>query len=80
MEFDGRQFELTVFSPVKEDGVYLELDELTTENRVSVADVFYSDADGRMTFSAFQRDLPIAAIEWLIARARERLTPRADAV
>jgi hypothetical protein len=80
MEFDGRQFELTDFSPVREDGTYLELDELTSGNRVTVADVFYSDADGTMTFSAFQRDLPLAAIEWLIARARESLIPPADAV
>ena len=80
MEVDGRRFEQTLASHVKADGMYLELDEVTTGSRVSAADVFYSDADGTMRFSAYEPDLPLAAIEWLIVEARRRLPLRADAV
>lgn len=45
-----------------------------------VANVLYSNVTGEMSLSAYQRDLPLAAIEWLIACAKQRLPPRAGSV
>ena len=54
------------------DGMVLEL--VAVSGGV-VADVFYSDTTGEMTLSGYQRYLPQAAVEWLIAHAKVRLPP-----
>ena len=77
MLFDGRHFALTVVS--SQDAFTMELDDVTDGGRETVADVQILDADGRLTFTAFRRDLPLAAVEWLIASARVRLAPAPDA-
>lgn len=80
MDVQGRRFELTMASDVQADGMWLELDEMRGEDRESAAAVFYSDADGTMTFTGYQDGLPLAAIEWLVAEARRRLPHQSDAV
>lgn len=80
MDVYGRQFELTLASDLQADGMHLELDELTSGTRVTVASVFYSDVDGSMSFSGYAPDLPLGAIEWLIEEAQKRLPPSSPAV
>lgn len=74
-EFEGRRYEVLLGSDVQADGMYLELAELTDAAAASVV-VFRSDADGRMTFSASCRDLPLAAVEWFVVEAKRRLEKR----
>ncbi|HEY0646757.1 hypothetical protein [Phenylobacterium sp.] len=71
-EIAGRQYEVIVGSDVAErDGMYLELYDAAEQ----ILEVFYSDADGSMTFSAFRSDLPLAVVEWAIAEGKARLIP-----
>jgi len=80
--FDGRPYQLLFGSDVQRDGVYLELNDVSGASPVVVLFAFYSDADGRMTFSAYREDVPFEAVEWFTAEARRRLpsvTPAPDA-
>lgn len=71
-EIAGRQYEVIVGSDVAErDGLYLELNGAGEQ----IVQVFYSDADGLMTFTAFKTDLPLVAVEWAIAEGEARLIP-----
>jgi hypothetical protein len=76
VEFEGQQYELLLGSDVPNDGTYLELAEAADRKSGASLCVFRSDADGRMTFSARCKDLPLAAVEWFIAEAKRRLTDR----
>lgn len=51
--------------------MYLEI----SDGAEQLIEVFYSDADGLMTFSAYRQDLPLALVEWAIAEGKSRLTP-----
>ncbi len=73
-KFAGLAFEARMASDLIHDGMVLEL--LDGAGDV-VADVFYSNITGEMSFSAYRRDLPLAVIEWLIACAKVQLPPRA---
>ena len=80
--FDGRPYELLFGSDVQHDGVYLELNDVSGPSPVVVLFAFYSDADGRMTFSAYREDVPLEVVEWFAGEARRRLpsvTPAAAA-
>jgi len=71
-EIAGRQYEVIAGSdPPESDGMYLELYEAAEQ----LLEVFYSDADGSMTFSAYRQDLPLVVVEWAIAEGKARLTP-----
>jgi hypothetical protein len=70
--FAGRRYTVTLASHVKNDGMLLELED---ESGATVAEVFYSDATGAMTFTTWQPNLPLEAAEWLIAEANVRLPP-----
>jgi hypothetical protein len=81
MEIEGRTFELVIASDVHtRDGLGVELEELVEGERHTVAEVFRSDEDSTVMFSAYERNLPLAAVQFLIRRAEERLTPHVDAV
>jgi hypothetical protein len=79
VEFRGRQYELIRASDIERDGMWLELYDLTANERPEVLDAFYSDATGEMSFTANAPDLPFELVEWFVARARELLPPRAAA-
>jgi hypothetical protein len=59
-------------SDLVRDGMALELVEASGK---PVAEVFCCEATAEMTFSACRRDLPLAAIDWLVVRAKVRLPP-----
>jgi hypothetical protein len=52
------------------DGMALEL---TTDNGRRLAEVFQEDGSGRRTVTVFEPDVPLEAIEWLLAEAASRL-------
>lgn len=75
MEFDGRKFTSVRGSDVQRDGMFIEVSEQVGSSEHVVLEVFYSDEDNRMTFTAFQKDLPFELIEQIVQTARARLTP-----
>ena len=72
VEILGQSYTAVVGSDVDRDGMYLELSD---SSQVVIAEVFYSDEIGSMTFTAHKADLPLPVVEWLIARAKIRLVP-----
>jgi len=76
VEFEGKQYYLVMGSDVIRDGMWLEFYGQTDGDAgVLVLTVFYSNADGRMSLTAYETDLPLQMVEWFIARARELLPP-----
>ncbi|WP_050577523.1 hypothetical protein [Sinorhizobium arboris] len=71
IEIDGRRFRLIRGSDVQRDGMYLELSD--TDAQKALAEVFYSDETGRMTFWAREEDIPFEAVELLIERSKQFL-------
>lgn len=53
------------------DGMGLELTR--DDDGHCVAEVFEDDESGRRTVSVFERDVPLAAVEWLLPEAHTRL-------
>lgn len=49
--------------------------ELSNSSKAVIAEVFYSDDSGSMTFTSYQADLPLPVLEWLIVQAKLRLVP-----
>ena len=62
-------------SDVNRDGLGVEL---LSETGDSVAEVFRSDREHTLILNTFSHDVPIEAVELLIARAKERLEPFED--
>jgi len=56
------------------DGLGFEVYDITDTLKELVVEIFCSDVDGQMTFSAFKPDLPLELIVWSIHQARERLS------
>ena len=73
-EFGGRHFQTVRGSDVIRDGMYLELIEGSDE-MVALAEIFFSDETEDFVFNTFGNDLPLEAVEWLIAEARVLLPP-----
>ncbi|MEY9559986.1 hypothetical protein [Sinorhizobium fredii] len=61
-------------SDVQRDGMYLELSDADT--RKVVAEVFYSGKAGRMSFTAYEEDLPLEAVELLMNAANSFFLPQ----
>jgi hypothetical protein len=64
-----------VASDVNRDGVGVEL---LSETGEVVAEVFRSDRDRTVLVNTFSFDVPLRALELLLARANERLNPFED--
>lgn len=75
IEFGGRNFTLIRGSDVQRDGMYLEISEKMHGGTHVVLEVFYRDEDGRMTLTAFAKDLPLELVEFTAQTAREWLPP-----
>lgn len=72
VEIAGQSYEVVVGSDIQRDGMYLEA---WNEAKAVIAEVFYSDQDGTMTFTGYFPDLPLPFVEWMICHAKARLTP-----
>jgi hypothetical protein len=66
-----------VASDIHRDGLGVEL---LSENGEVVAEVFRSDHDHTVLVNTFSFDVPLRALELLLARAKERLNPFDDGV
>jgi hypothetical protein len=75
IEILGQSYAVTVGSDIQRDGMYLEVED---GEKAVLAEVFYRDHDDSMTFTGYRADLPLPLVEWLIAHAKERLTPRRE--
>lgn len=75
MRVGGRDYTYIMGSDVQRDGMYLELALANDGQEEVLAEVFYSDVDGTMTFSGYVPDLPLEVVEWLISEAHRRLAP-----
>ncbi|WP_417230216.1 hypothetical protein [Brevundimonas sp.] len=75
MKVREREVVWTMGSDVQRDGMYLLFFYAGYEHENPVAEVFYSDQDGAMSFSAFEPDLPLEVVERLISEARKALPP-----
>lgn len=71
-EFGDKRYELLRVSDVDRDGMWLELRDATYNE---VLTIFYSDASGQMTFTAYEQDLSLDLVEWFIQKARQALPP-----
>lgn len=60
-------------SDIQRDGMFLEL--LESASGDVVGEVFYSDRTGQFAISLERPDIPLEAVEALIAAARQRLLP-----
>ena len=67
----NRNFELLRGSDINRDGMYLEMSE--TGGQAGIAEVFYSDQTGEFVLNTFGNDIPLAAIEWIVTRAKADL-------
>lgn len=72
VEILGQNYAAIVGSDLQRDGMYLELSD---SSKAVIAEVFYRDDTGSMTFTSYQADLPLPVLEWLIAQAKLRLVP-----
>lgn len=75
MKVRDREVLCTVGSDNQRDGMYLMLFHADDVYETALAEVFYSDETGAMSFSASEQDLPLEVVEWLIEEARKRLPP-----
>jgi hypothetical protein len=61
-------------SDVERDGMFLELYEGADAHSGSpLAEYFYSDVDGSMTLTEYERGVPAAALAWLQSEGARRL-------
>jgi hypothetical protein len=76
-ESDGRRFEVLMASDVVRDGMTLELTDLDQARGPGPSlEVFYSDEDGTMTFSALRPiDVPMEILTRFVEVARSNLPP-----
>jgi hypothetical protein len=74
-EIAGQTYRVVVGTDLERDGMFVEI---ANSDGVNLAEVFYSDKDGRMTFTAWKQELPLEVVEWAAVYARERLTPVGD--
>lgn len=72
--FNNRDYTVEVGSDVNpRDGMMIELWD---DAEVQVMEVYYDDPSGRFTVNTFGNDVDLEIVDWLIARARLKLTPK----
>lgn len=75
VELGGQTFEFVRGSDVDRDGFYVEAISPNAPAGECVAELFYSDKDGGITFTAFQPNLPIELIEYMVTEGRKSIVP-----
>ena len=74
----SRHYQFLLGSDLARDGMYLEANETSGHERITVGEVFYCDADRRFSFTAFVDNLPLELVERLASEARRRLPSLTD--
>jgi hypothetical protein len=76
MKIDGREYSVLMGSDVDRDGLFLELYAGADPYQGSpLAECFYSDGDGSMSFTEYVSGVPTAALAWFRQEGARRLTP-----
>lgn len=76
MIFDEKEYEFIMGSDIIRDGMYLEVNQSNKNPLLQVAEVFYSDVDGKFYLTTYVDNVPLPLIEELIKRAKNRLLPK----
>ncbi len=79
LEYDNHKYEILFGSDVINDGVYLEMNDITDGvigDAKFVLFAFFSDADSRCTFHSFKEELPFPLVETFVQEVRKRLFPK----
>ena len=71
LSVDNRKFELVRGSDVDRDGMYLEMSEVG--GGAGIAEILYSDQTRKFVLNTFGNDIPLEAVEWIIAQAKAML-------
>ena len=66
----GRRYGIYMASDVHRDGMGLELMDETERPHALVLEVFFSDADGAMTLTAYREAIPLELVEEVTSQAR----------
>ena len=76
VRLNNRDYTVEVGSDVSpRDGMMIELwDDAQTQ----IMEVYYDDPSGRFTVNTFGNDVDLELVDWLIAQARLRLTPKSN--
>ena len=75
MRIEGHEYSVLMGSDLERDGMYLELYDGADACGSPVAECFYSDLDGSMSITEYQRGVARAALEWLSEEGARRLPP-----
>ena len=71
----GRRYGIYMANDVHRDGMGLELMDETERPHALVLEVFFSDADGAMTLTAYREAIPLELVEEVTSQARLCLPP-----
>jgi hypothetical protein len=74
----GRQYSSLFGSDLEGDGVFLELNDVTSGRHETVIEVFRSDLDGNISFNCLKNNLPFELVEKFVLEARNEF-PKASA-
>ena len=80
MTFNGRDYATVMGGDLERDGMFLELDDVTAGGQETIAEWFYSDVDGSMTFTEYRGGTPAEVLAWFEGKATRLLPSRSDAV
>jgi hypothetical protein len=75
MKIQGRDYSLVMGSDLERDGMFLELYAGPEAGGSPIAECFYSDVDGSLSVTEYQRGLPSTALDWLRSEGARRLPP-----
>lgn len=73
---NNRHYEMIMGSDDINDGMYLELNDITNNKTVQIMNAFFSGVDGKFTFWAYKDEIPFELVEVFVSEARRRLPPK----
>jgi hypothetical protein len=77
---DSRVYETVMGSDLINDGMFLELNDLTDGGHETILYAFFSDIDSKFTFWAYKNELPFDLVETFVSEARKRLPPKSGVI
>jgi hypothetical protein len=75
LKLGNHEYKFTRGSDVIRDGMFVEAEVVSPGVCGVVAEIFYSDSDGKFSVSCFEENVPLEVIEYIIAEGRRWLPP-----
>ena len=75
MNINGREYSLIRGSDIERNGMYLELYDAPEPNGNPIAEWFYSDTDGSLSFTPYRDEISDSALAWFRKEAARLLPP-----